>query len=951
MAERVVIVSLVAQVANYVAGMEAASRATAKAGTEAEKAKAKLDQQTQAMTKVGAGLVAIGTLAALGVGLAIKKFADFDAAMSNVKASTHESAANMGLLRDAAIEAGARTVFSATEAAGAIDELAKAGVSTGDVLKGGLAGALSLASAGGLGVADAASIAATALTQFKLKGADIPHVADLLAAGAGKAQGSVDDLGQALKQGGLVASQAGLTIEDTTGTLAAFAAAGLIGSDAGTSFKTMLLSLERPSTTAQAALDQYGISVYDSQGKMLDMAGVAGQLKDKLGGLTDEQRNSTLATIFGTDAVRAASVLYDNGADGIQKWNDKVNDAGYAAETARLKLDNLNGDLEQLGGSFDTVLIKSGSVANDMMRGMVQTATDLLNAFGGAPPIVQQAALGLGVVTAAVGLTGGAFLLGVPKIAAFQVALATLATSEMPGVAGAAVRMQGAIGKAGSALGATAKFLTGPWGLAIAAAAVGVALLSRYLDGLKASSEEVGNSITTASSAAQIFATVGKGREASSWQNVTAQLKDLPKVLQASADQAGNLFARFDSTNFGAFNALKDIGTQLGTLASTDLPGAQKAFRQLTDETDGSEKSQWRLLNTMPGYKDALTAQATTLGINVTSTDEAANKTALLALAFGDAAPVAGDAAGAYKTAADKAAELESNLSTLLGTINKANGVGQDAVSTNAAYRQTLADVADTIAKAKAGTEGYSLGIDQNTAAGSKNADMLRGQAADSQAAALAQFNLDGNTKNYQASLDAGRKKLVDNAVLLGASKDEANKLADAVYRIPSAKEIKLIADAAAAQAVIDKFMFRNDGRRVNLIVDGVAGRQVNGSDVSAHANGGIEQYASGGFASGIYAGRAGGIHKFAEPETRWEAYISGKPGQEARNRGIALAALSKLGGYQTAPQYAPQNSGGGGGSAAGAAPIIQRVTETIILQADGRNLASAIRTYDRGLS
>jgi TP901 family phage tail tape measure protein len=102
-----------------------------------------------------------------------------------------------------------------------------------------------------LDVADAAQIAATALTQFKLEGSDIPHVADLLAAGAGKAQGSVDDLSQALNQGGLVASQAGQSIEDTTGVLAAFAAAGLIGSDAGTSLKTALIALEKPSTAAQ----------------------------------------------------------------------------------------------------------------------------------------------------------------------------------------------------------------------------------------------------------------------------------------------------------------------------------------------------------------------------------------------------------------------------------------------------------------------------------------------------------------------------------------------------------------------------------------------------------------------------------------------------------------------------------------------------------------------------
>ena len=107
--------------------------------------------------------------------------------------------------------------------------MAKAGVSTKDILGGGLKGALSLAAAGSLDVAEAAEISASALTQFKLSGDKIPHLADLLAAGAGKAQGSVQDLGAALNQSGLVAASTGLSIEETTGVLAAFASAGVDG--------------------------------------------------------------------------------------------------------------------------------------------------------------------------------------------------------------------------------------------------------------------------------------------------------------------------------------------------------------------------------------------------------------------------------------------------------------------------------------------------------------------------------------------------------------------------------------------------------------------------------------------------------------------------------------------------------------------------------------------------
>ncbi|OOB91187.1 phage tail tape measure protein [Rathayibacter sp. VKM Ac-2630] len=183
MPERVTQISLLAKVGSYIADMKKASRATQDSTAESEAA---LRKQHEAMSEVGAQATVMGGLILAGVGVAVAKFAEFDKAMSEVQASTHESADNMALLRDAALDAGAKTAFSATEAANAIDELAKAGISTADITGGALAGSLDLAAAGGLGVADAAEIAATAMTQFNKKGSEVPHIADLLAAGAGK---------------------------------------------------------------------------------------------------------------------------------------------------------------------------------------------------------------------------------------------------------------------------------------------------------------------------------------------------------------------------------------------------------------------------------------------------------------------------------------------------------------------------------------------------------------------------------------------------------------------------------------------------------------------------------------------------------------------------------------------------------------------------------------------
>lgn len=367
----------------------------------------------QGLDTIGGAAGKLGLVAAAGLGAAVVASADFDQAMSNVQAATGESTQAMNDLREAALQAGADTAFSASEAAAGIENLAKAGVSTADILGGGLSGALDLAAAGGLDVATAAEAAATAMTQFSLSGEDVPHIADLLAAGAGKAQGEVTDLSMALNQAGLVAGQMGLSIEETTGTLAAFASAGLLGSDAGTSLKTMLLRLANPSQESADAMEALGINAYDASGNLVTMTELAGQLAVAFEGKSQAERDAALATIFGSDAIRAANVLYSQGAAGIADWTDKVNDSGYAAETAATKLDNLKGDIEALMGSLETALIGTGDGAQGPLRTLVQEATDVVNAFNELPPAAKNVTAALLAITA---VTGGGLWFGAKVI-------------------------------------------------------------------------------------------------------------------------------------------------------------------------------------------------------------------------------------------------------------------------------------------------------------------------------------------------------------------------------------------------------------------------------------------------------------------------------------------------------------------------------------------------------
>lgn len=800
MTERVVSIKLNAQIANYLANMETARKKAKEVGDTLEKQQAAsiaaAQAQGEAAKKLGAGLLAVGTLAVVGFSLAIAKASEFDAAMSNVAATGEDARNNIDALREAALDAGAETVFSATEAANAIEELGKAGLSTAQILSGGLDGALSLAAAGQLGVADAAAIAAIAVKQFKLEGADVPHVADLLAAGAGKAVGDVSDLSAALGQAGLVANQTGLSIEETTGVLAAFADQGLLGSDAGTSLKTMLQSLVPSSEKAAKEMTRLGISAYDSSGQFIGAAEFAGNYQNALKDLTPEQQAATSKIIFGSDAVRAANVFYGLGAKGIQEYIDQTNDAGYAADVAATRLDNLTGDVEQLGGAFDTALIKSGSVANDTLRFLTQAATGAVDAFGQLPGPAQGVAVGIGGITAAATLGVGAFLTLAPKVVEYRDALKDLGpTAQKTGkVVGVAMKGLGALAVAGTAIAL-------------------IAQLDRAMQGAGASATDLGNALGHGDIKDAIEKSfLGAG-------SFTDATVNIDKFGEALDDVAGSWDTRWAGV-FGpgfigwmdgtdeATDTTRDGLANLGeALAGMSSESAQQSLRDLRDEYDLTDEQILTLINNSGPYKDALIAQADAAGL-------LADDQTLLTLALEKTEPPALDAAEAYLKAADEAAGLDDQLVALIDTINEANGVGQDAVTANIDFQNSMADLDEVIRKAtdgldenKDGVADYTLTLDQSTQAGRDNMGMLVGLAQSSQDAAKAQFALDGDTANYKKTLEDGHQAVVDRAKALGLGAEEAQNLADKIYAIPSEKQFSILADTADAEAKVGSLL------------------------------------------------------------------------------------------------------------------------------------------------
>jgi TP901 family phage tail tape measure protein len=478
---------------------------------------------------------------------AVKQAADFDKQMSAVSAATHAGSKDMAQLRQAALDAGKATQYSATGAAEAITELSKAGVSTADVLNGGLNGALSLAAAGQLDLGEAAETAASAMTQFGLSGDAIPHVADLLSAAAGKAQGSVHDMGAALNQAGLVAAQSGANIEETVGTLAAFASAGLLGSDAGTSFKTMLLAIQAPSGKTQELMDQLGISAYDAGGNFIGLSKFAGVLKDRLSTLTPQARAAAMAQIFGNDAVRAASILYKQGAEGIDDWIKKSNEAGYANATAAELTNNLSGDIERLQGSLETLAIQGGSGANKGLRALTQTLNDMVNRFADMPGAVSETMTILAGLGAVLALGGVAWMKYRKFVAEAQEQL--IATGP------AGERAATALGRVSAILGKAAV-----WGVA----AEVVASIADHFDHASISTEKFNQSITE-------FANSGKvtGEMAKQFGTNFDKLGEVSTLAQ-SADSG---FGHFMDTVVRSIPVVGSLGVSLGELGQKAIFG------------------------------------------------------------------------------------------------------------------------------------------------------------------------------------------------------------------------------------------------------------------------------------------------------------------------------------------------------------------------------------------
>lgn len=373
-------------------------------GDRSATAEQKLGGLQSAFKTTGSLLSKSVTVPLAGVGVAAVKVAtDFEKQMSSVKAISGATGSEFDALRDKAVELGASTTFSASEVAEAMTEMAKAGWSSQQIIDG-MGGVLDAAAASGEELASVGTIVADAITTFGLSASESTRVADLLTQSANAGTISVSDLGEAFKYIGPVANTMGFSIEDVTTAITALSTAGIKGSQAGTTLRSMFARMVKPTDDVAAAMDELGITLADSEGNFYSMNDILEQMRSKFSKLTPEQQTYYATVLAGQEGMSGLTTLLGMTQEEYDKIADSMENAtGVAAETAEVMQDNLAGAVEQLGGALESAGIVIGNRLTPYIRDLAEWITSLIEKFNNMDESTQDMIVRFGLIAAAVG--------------------------------------------------------------------------------------------------------------------------------------------------------------------------------------------------------------------------------------------------------------------------------------------------------------------------------------------------------------------------------------------------------------------------------------------------------------------------------------------------------------------------------------------------------------------
>lgn len=372
---------------------------------------AKLTQWGPKFQEIGRSMQSVGRNMSLyvtapvvaGFGAAVKKSIDFDDSMRKVKATSGATSGEFQQLRDKALEMGAKTKFSASQSAEALNYMALAGWDTKEMMSG-IDGVMQLAAASGEDLAQVSDIVTDGLSAFGLKAKDSSHFADVLAQTSSKANTDVAGLGEAFKYVAPVAGSFGFSVEDTSIALGLMANSGVKASQAGTALKSMMTKLAKPTGEAKKTMESLGISITDSEGKMLPFRNIMDQLRKSVGGLSKAQQAAAVKTLFGQEAMSGILPIINASDEDYKKLTKSIdNSAGASKRMADEMEGGIGGSIRKMKSAIESLAISIGDVLAPYIKKLAEFIADAAAKLNEMPKGTQKVVVGLGLIAAAIG--------------------------------------------------------------------------------------------------------------------------------------------------------------------------------------------------------------------------------------------------------------------------------------------------------------------------------------------------------------------------------------------------------------------------------------------------------------------------------------------------------------------------------------------------------------------
>lgn len=363
------------------------------------------------LTALGAGAVNLGstltgavTTPLVGIGVAaMTTFGNFEQQMNRVKAISGATGGQFDQLKQRAVELGASSVFSASEVAQAMENMASAGMNVNDIYSAS-AGVMDLAAVSGRDMGLAAEAVASAMNQFGIAGENATHVADVYAKAAADTNAETVDMAEAMKYAGPVMSSLNSSFEETAAAIGIMSNAGIKGSQAGTTLRTAMQRLAAPTDVASKLMQSLGISAYNSEGQMKPISELLPHLQERLSGLSEEQRNNALNTLFGKESLSGMLALLDSAGpefDGVVSGLQNSN--GAAKEMADTMNSGLTGSIENLKGKSETAAITVSERFAPYIEQLADKVGELTEWFTNLSEEQQDQIIKWGLVAAAAG--------------------------------------------------------------------------------------------------------------------------------------------------------------------------------------------------------------------------------------------------------------------------------------------------------------------------------------------------------------------------------------------------------------------------------------------------------------------------------------------------------------------------------------------------------------------